>query len=57
MCPERLEEPVGTQRLGGRLWLSEPLSLWKMERGWVGLLWVLLLEARPRAGEELLLDS
>lgn len=57
MCPELWEEPAGIRRLGGRLWLSEPPSLWKMEPGWAGLLWVLLLGARLHAGEELLLDS
>ncbi len=57
MCPELWEEPAGIQRLEGRLWLSELPSLWKMELGWAGLLWVLLLGAPLHAEEELLLDS
>ncbi len=57
MCPELWEELVGIQQLGGRLWLSGPPSLWKMEPDWAALLWVLLLWALLHGGEELLLDS
>lgn len=57
MCPALWEEPVGTQQLVGPLWLSAPLFLWMMKRGWLGLLWVLHLGEPLHAGEELLLES
>lgn len=50
-------EPVGIQRLEGRLLLSEPLFLWRTEPGWVELPWAPLPGAQPHATEELLLDS
>lgn len=57
MCPALWEEPVGTQQPVGPLWLSAPLFLWMTERGWSGLLWVLLLGELLHAGKERLLES
>lgn len=55
--PELWAELAYIRQLGGRLSPSAPPCLWRWGPGWAGLLWALLLGERPRAAEELLLDS
>jgi len=57
MCPGLWEELACSRQPAGRLWLSGLLFLWRMEPGWVGLLWGLLLEAPLHAEGARLHDS
>lgn len=57
MAPELWAGLAYILQVGGRLSPAAPPCLWRWGRGWAGLLWALLLGARPHAAEELLLDS